>query len=169
MPVEQLLYDLHGALDLVWRRIVGDRNVHQAPDVWASADVFDGARDHPLVRDRHQVSGERAYLGRAKAHLLDRAVVAVDDYPLADAERLVDQYHDRAEEVLDRILRRERESQTSEPKPGDDRAHRLARYALGYIEPDDEDDDHSDRLAQERDKHVIERAVRLLGGLGCLA
>ena len=86
--------------------------------------IAHGERLDPLVRelavgDRDDGAVERADPRRPQADLLDRAdkVVQLDEVALT--HRLVDADRERAEQVLERLLRRERDGEAADAEAGD--------------------------------------------------
>ena len=72
------------------------------------------------VGDRQQRVVEPADSGGAEPDRLDHPLVPADLDQVADPERAVGDQHQRAEEVLERVLRGQGEREAADPQAGED-------------------------------------------------
>ncbi len=95
------------------------------------------------------VSSRRAQSRRAEADALDRALRALYADLLADPERVLADQEQRAEEILECILRRKRGGQADQAQPGQKLRERLAA---------------ADQIDLERDRQQKDRELYPVGG-----
>ncbi len=92
--------------------------------------------------------------------MLDGALGVPDLDPVAHLEGLIDDDGDRPEEVLDRVLRGERDREAPDAQPGEQGQH-LDVERVGDVDQPERGDEDLDRLPQQRDQQVVELGVGL--------
>ncbi len=139
---------------------VGDGDVDLAADVSARGQVLHLAVDEQHVRDGDDVAGHVPDLGRLQLDVVHDAPVPGEDAleldPVADDEGPVHEDRDRAEQVLDRVLRREAERESDDAEAEDERRHVHAHHVLQEEEDRDQDDQRAQDPPQDDDHHLVE-------------
>ena len=110
------------------------------------------------VRDADERAVRRADLRRAHADPLHVAREVLDPHQVAHAEGLVGGERDRAEQVLDRLLRAEGDRDAADAEPREDGGHRVAEGAERRDEPGDRDE-HAREVARHREQGAGRRVV----------
>ena len=111
--------------DLVDRRPVVQRNDGAEAPAGPGGAVVDQGGGHHRVGDRQQRVVERSQPGRAEADALHQPLRTLDRDVLADPEGVLADQEQRPEEVLERILGRERCGQADQAEPGQELRERL--------------------------------------------
>ena len=111
--------------DLVDRCPVVQRDDGAEAPAGPRGPVVDQSGGHDRVGDRQQRVVGRSQPGRAEADALDHPLHALDGDVLADPERVLADQQKCPEEILERILGRERRGQTDQAEPGQELGERL--------------------------------------------
>ncbi len=166
MVGENLLDDGQRPLHLFRRRVVGDADVHDALDEGPASDVVGGGVHHLGIGYGHVVAVQPAQLDRAQAHLLHRAVVAVEHYSVPDGEGLVQHDHKKAEKIFDGVLGAEGHGDARDPQAADDGGHALSGDALEKLYGGEDDYAHLQDPLDERHQHIVQAGIGLHRPLG---
>src|SRR5437899_8469882 len=93
---------------------------HGAPLAHA-AEVAHPRLEHVAVRDDDLLAREAAKARALDAHVLDRALEAVDGEEVAEPEGLIERDRERGEEIREHRLHRERERDAADPETREER------------------------------------------------
>jgi len=148
------------------RRRIDEPDRAGEPDAVAHRVVLDARVREIAVGDAHERAIQRADRRRPEADRLDSADVVAHLHVVAGAERAVERQRDRAEHVLQRLLRGQTDGQAAEPEARDQGGDREAEVREERERAEREDDDLKDSAA---DLHEAERLApperaRLLDG-----
>ena len=124
---------------LLLGRPVDEAHRGREADPVAGGEVLDPHVGELAVREADERPVERADLGRAHADALDVAGEVLDLHEVAHPEGLVGRQGDRAEQVLDRLLRAEGEGEAADAEAGEDGRHRVAEGGEGGHDASDPD------------------------------